>query len=225
MQHIWDDLLTEQDHSVIHEAGYAKLGASLWDSRALGNKPALLIIDMQQMAIGRDVPILKAIQGERTAMGEIAWRALDYIIPFVSEIRRIGLPIFYSRVIPRGRSKIDPEIQIIASLAPQSGDIIIDKPFTSVFFKTDLELQLKEQQVDTLILIGNSTSGCLRTAAVDARQRGFHPLVPIECAFDRIQASHKIALMDMWMKYAAVMTVDQAVDFARNGTVDRGSVK
>ena len=208
--HIWEDLLTEQDHAVIQQGGYKSRGATLWDSRSLGNKPALLIIDMQQMLVGRNVPILEAIEDHPTAMGAIAWQALEYIVLLVAAARKAKIPIFYTRVVPEGRTADDPVVQIIEPLAPEPDDRVIDKNFTSVFYGTPLLTHLIRGQVDTLIIVGNSTSGCIRSATVDARQLGFHPLIPVECVFDRVQVSHRIALLDMWMKYAAVMPVDQA---------------
>jgi nicotinamidase-related amidase len=60
-----------------------------------------------------------------------------------------------------------------------------------------------------MILIGNSTSACIRAAAVDAVRHGFGVYAPYECVFDRIDASHKIGLLDMWMKYATVLSTDE----------------
>ena len=210
VMHIWEDLLTKQDQAVIEQAGYKTRGATLWDSRSLGNKPALLVIDMQQMLVGRNAPILEAIEDYPTAMGAIAWQALEYIVPFVALARKAKMPVFYTRVVPEGRAADDPAVQIVESLAPEPGERVIDKNFTSAFYDTPLLTHLIRRQVDTLIIVGNSTSGCIRAAAVDARQLGFHPLIPVECVFDRVQASHRIALLDMWMKYAAVMPVEEA---------------
>ena len=79
MQVIWNDLLTEQDRAVIVQAGYAAQGASLWDSRRLGRYPALLIVDMQEMLIGQDLPILQAIadsHGVYRLAGHAIYRSL-----------------------------------------------------------------------------------------------------------------------------------------------------
>ena len=213
---IWGDLLSEQDKAVITQAGYDSGGAVLWDSRTLGQNPALLIVDMQEMLIGRNIPILEAISDYKTAMGAVAWQALQHIVPLVETIRQSGISIFYTRVIPQGRRLDDPALQIIESLALLPGDVVIDKPKTSAFHDTDLLDQLERRQVDTLIVVGNSTSGCVRAAVVDAHQLGFHPLVPVECVFDRIEASHKIGLLDMWMKYAMVMPVSEVLEYIRN---------
>ncbi len=209
MNHIWDDLLSQQDKDVIRAAGYDTLGAATWDSRELGNKPALIIIDMQKMMVGEKKPILEAIEKERTAMGDIAWKAMEIIVPFVETCREAKLPIFFTKVIPRGRSADELALQIVEELKPMADEVELNKNYSSAFFGTSLLSQLEKNQSDTVILIGNSTSGCVRATAVDARQMGFKVLVPQECTFDRIEASHKIALLDMWMKYATVLSLKE----------------
>lgn len=81
MEHIWDDLLSEQDKAVIERTGYAERGAASWESRNLGHRPVVLVIDMQRFIVGREVPILEAIEDDPMAMGEIAWKAIGYIWP------------------------------------------------------------------------------------------------------------------------------------------------
>lgn len=80
---IWEDLLTERDKQVISAAGYDKEGASSWESRGMGTNPMVLVIDMQRLVVGADEPILNAVEEYRTAMGEIAWNAIDHIEPFL----------------------------------------------------------------------------------------------------------------------------------------------
>jgi maleamate amidohydrolase len=216
MVNIWDDLLTEQDLAVIREAGYDKKGAASWDSRSLGTNPAVLVIDMQNQLVGDDEPILKAVKKERTAMGEIAWRAMEYILPFVAACREAGLPIIYTRVIPHDRQADAPALQIVTPLQPKNGDLVLEKNYSSAFYGTGLLTRLNQQRIDTVIIVGNSTSGCVRATAVDARQMGFRVMVPQECTFDRIAASHKISLLDMWMKYATVVPVETASEYIAN---------
>ena len=213
MNYIWDDLLSEQDKTVITKAGYDQHGAASWDSRTLGKNPVLLVIDMQNHLVGKNVPILEAVEDERTAMGEIAWHAMDYIQEFVTSCRGMDVPIIYTRVIPQGRHADDDSLQIVAPLKPRNGDIVLDKNYSSAFYGTVLLNHLHRNHADTVIIIGNSTSGCVRASAVDARQMGFSVLVPQECTFDRIEASHKISLLDMWMKYANVVSTEEALDY------------
>lgn len=209
MWNLWNDLLSEQDKAVIRAAGYDRQGAASWDSRSLGRRPALLVIDMQHLLVGPDRPILEAIDHYRTAMGRHAWQAIPAIQALLAVARAARLPVFYTRVLPDRYDASDEAVQIVPALAPQNGEIVIDKTYSSAFYGTDLLTRLVQLGVDTLILTGNSTSGCVRATAVDARQHGFHPLVPVECVFDRIQASHCISLLDLWMKYAVVQPLEE----------------
>ena len=209
MTKIWDDLLSQQDKDVIINAGYDKLGAATWDSRELGSNPALLVIDMQNHLVGKDEPILAAIKKERTAMGAIAWQAIKPIASLIATCRDVQLPIIYTKVVPRGRVPEEESIQIVDAVKPRAEDLVLEKNFSSAFFGTDLLSTLQRQKIDTVIIIGNSTSGCVRASAVDARQMGFSVLIPQECTFDRIEASHKISLLDLWMKYAIVDSLDE----------------
>ena len=223
MTRIWEDLLTQQDKDVIIDAGYDKLGAATWESRELGSNPALLVIDMQNHLVGKDEPILTAIKKERTAMGEIAWKAIKPISSLISTCRRAQIPIIYTKVVPRGRASGEESIQIIDSVKPRKNDLVLDKNFSSAFFGTDMLAHLKRKNIDTVIIIGNSTSGCVRASAVDARQMGFNVLIPQECTFDRIEASHKIGLLDLWMKYAIVKSTDEVAEYVDSLNQTRNS--
>ena len=205
-EHIWDDLLTERDRQVIEKAGYDETGASSWDSRGLGTDPLVLVIDVQRLVVGEDEPILDAIEEYRTAMGEVAWDAIEEIEPFLEFAREHGLPVAYTRVVPTSYDDPDHEdLDIVESVAPEPGETVIDKSYASAFYGTDLLSQLVRGGHDSVIIVGNSMSGCVRATSIDAQQNGFDVILPQECLFDRIEASHKIALLDLWMKYAEVL--------------------
>lgn len=204
--YIWESLLSEQDREVIEKAGYAESGASSWDSRGTGTNPMVLVIDMQRLVVGEDVPILEAIEEYRTAMGEIAWDAIDHIKPFLSRARELGISVTYTRVVPSSYDDPDhDDLAIVDPVAPKPGETVIDKSYASAFYGTDLLSRLVRGGHDSVVIVGNSTSGCVRATAIDAQQNGFDVLLPQECLFDRIEASHKVALLDLWMKYAEVL--------------------
>lgn len=215
MTKIWDDILTERDKQVIEKAGYGKKGAASWESRGLGTKPMVMVIDMQELIVGRNVPILEAINDYRTAMGDVAWAAIEHIAPFLEQARMAEVPIIYTRVIPRGYSADDAAVQIVEPVAPQEGDLVVDKNYASAFYGTALLTYLVQQRADTIIIVGNSTSGCVRATAVDAKQHGYSVVIPEECIFDRIEASHKVGLLDLWMKYAEVIPVADALAYLK----------
>jgi nicotinamidase-related amidase len=205
--HVWDDILSEQDKAVIVKAGYTGRGAASWESRGLGQRAVVLVIDMQHICVGPNLPILEAIEHYRTACGEIGWQAIEQMKPLLSLARSAGVPVIYTRVIPRGYGPNDDATQIVEPIAPEPGELVVDKNYASSFYGTALLHHLVRLGADTVIIIGNTTGGCVRATAIDAQMNGFNVVIPEECVFDRIQASHKIALLDLWMKYAQVMPV------------------
>jgi nicotinamidase-related amidase len=147
-------------------------------------------------------------------MGEIAWRAIDHMEPFLEFVREHDIPITYTRVVPSSYDDPEhPDLAIVDPVAPEEGDTVIDKSYASAFYGTDLVSRLIRADVDTVVIVGNSTSGCVRATAVDAQSNGFNVVLPQECIFDRIEASHKIGLLDLWMKYAEVLEVEEVKSY------------
>lgn len=205
----WDRLLTDRDRAVIEAAGYDERGAASWDTRGVGDRPGLLVVDMQRYIVGEDVPIFEAVEASAVAIGETAWAAIDQIAPLLEASRSLDVPVFYSRVVPaRYDDPSHDDLRIVEPLSPEPGESVVDKPFSSSFFGTDLVSRLIRADVDTLVVVGNTTSGCLRATVVDAQQLGFDVVVPQECVFDRLDLSHAVGLLDMWMKYANVLPVE-----------------
>src|SRR5262249_24820053 len=93
------------------------------------------------------------------------------------------------------------------------GELIIYKSSSSAFMGTSLAAQLVTRNIDTLLVCGNSTSGCVRATVVDAAAKGFKVGVVEECVFDRTEASHAINLFDMDQKYADVISFQDALKF------------
>ena len=94
---------------------------------------------------------------------------------------------------------------------PQPGDVVITKQRASVFYGTPLMAHLTQLGIQTLIVCGESTSGCVRATAVDAYSNGFHVVLVEECCFDRSELSHKVNLFDMHHKYTDVMHLNEVV--------------
>lgn len=209
----WQDILTGRDRQIIDAAGYARRGAATTSSRGEITKPALLIVDMQQLFTGDDVPIQDAIQVQPTMIGADAWDAARQIVTLRAACRVAKVPVIYLQMIPNGRTVNDPLLSIMDLLSPADGEPVIVKHSASGFFNTGLADMLAEHSVDGVIVTGNSTSGCVRATVVDAVQHGLQAIVPEECVCDRIVLSHKVALLDMWMKYARVLPVDDVVEW------------
>ncbi len=100
---------------------------------------------------------------------------------------------------------------IVDDLAPRPGERIISKHYPSGFFCTDLASWLTKRGVDTAIVTGATTSGCVRATVVDAMGYGFRPIVPRECSGDRALGPHEANLFDMDQKYADVMSLDEVL--------------
>jgi maleamate amidohydrolase len=103
----------------------------------------------------------------------------------------------------------------------QPGEAVIVKKYASAFFGTDLVSRLNSLRVDTLLLAGCSTSGCVRASAVDGLQNGYRVLVVKEAVGDRNRAAHEQSLFDMNAKYADVIGAEEAREYLRAATPTR----
>ena len=219
---IFDDILTKVDREVIRKGGYGK-------TRGFGEHPALMIIDPQYNYTGADRPILEQIREWPSGVGESSWRAIERIKRIVSVSRRRSIPIIYTRQIQDSirfdgfAAKTDREqsqylegargTKIVDELAPKKGDLVINKSYSSAFYGTPLLSFLIKLRADTLIVTGGTSSGCIRATCVDAVSRNFNVAVIEDCVFDRISVSHKVALLDLWMKYCDVITSEEAIRY------------
>jgi len=219
---IFDDILTKVDREVIRKGGYGK-------TRGFGEHPALMIIDPQYNYTGTDRPILEQIHEWPSGVGESSWRAMERIKRIVSVSRRRSIPIIYTRQIQDSirfdgfAAKTDREqsqylegargTKIVDELAPEKGDLVINKSYSSAFYGTPLLSFLIKLRADTLIVTGGTSSGCIRATCVDAVSRNFNVAVIEDCVFDRISVSHKVALLDLWMKYCDVITSEEAIRY------------
>lgn len=174
------------------------------------SSPALIVIDIVESFVGRDVPVLEAQQDCATACGENAWRAIERIAPMLDAFRRQQLPVAFTTlggyppvpgVPPRRPATSLRTDTVIAPLAPREGEYVHAKPAPSVFFSTPMMAWLTRRQVDQVVLVGGSTSGCVRASAVDANSHGLDVLLAEDGCFDRIWTSHEVALTDLDVKY------------------------
>lgn len=222
--HPWDDVLTDQDREVIRRGGYGK-------QRGLGMSPALLIIDCQYNHIGGDAPILEQIDEHPAGGGEAAWRAVGNIQPVLARFRQMSAPVIFTRycytergarfdafAAKRGKNLarfLDgaPGTRIVEPLTPLDNELVIDKVHASAFYATALLSALVRLRIDSLVVVGVSTSGCVRATVVDAVSNNFNVAVLHDCVADRIELSHKASLLDLWMKYADVMPSAGVLDY------------
>jgi maleamate amidohydrolase len=204
----------------------------------VGPAPALLAIDLYELSYqGGARPVVELAKTYPSSCGEHAFAAIEPTTRLFSAARGAGLPVFYSTmdVRPDSRPKaitatkrqtvpVEPELYAIrADFRPQPGDVVITKQRASVFFGTPLAAHLTQLGVRTLIICGESTSGCVRATAVDAYSHGFHVVLVEECCFDRSMLSHKVNLFDLHHKYADVMHVGEVLAHLGGLTVRKAS--
>ncbi|GGA33884.1 isochorismatase family protein [Paenibacillus physcomitrellae] len=224
---VWDNFLTDRDKLVFGSAGYDVKGG-------FGKRPAVLVVDVNYAFCGHiKEPILDSVQTWRNSCGEDAWEAIPYIQKLLGAAREQRVPIFYSTGIDRrsdgfdaggwrrknsrsGEKKGIPGFggnEIVREIAPQSSDIVIEKLKPSPFHGTPLLGFLTDLGIDTLLICGTTTSGCVRASVIDAFSYNFNVGIVEECTFDRGQASHAINLFDMNAKYADVIKTEEAVSY------------
>lgn len=211
----WDDVISDDEQRAYGAAGFGR-------PSGLGARPALLVIDVQYRTVGSvRAPFWDAIKEFPTACGEVGWRAVDAMVPLVQLFREKGWPVLYPHVAPKvanegGRlAEKVPAImgvaakgyEFVAEVAPRAGDVLLPKKHPSAFFGTALCSHLIDLAVDTVVVTGCTTSGCVRGTVVDAFSLNFKVAVPYDCVYDRGATSHKVNLFDMSQKYADVMPV------------------
>jgi maleamate amidohydrolase len=223
----WLPFLTSVDRQVL-ERGYYGHG----DDDAFGSAPCLLIVDVQRYVVGEDAPILDQIDRYPSGVGARAWRAVESIALLLKEARLSEIPVAYSMLVAKEDSDLslygqrirrrwlfgpeDALAQIPQAISPQTSagrELVFHKYFPSAFFGTPLNTWLIRRAVDTLIVVGGSTSGCVRASAVDASSLGYKVVVVADCTFDRIEVSHATSLLDIWMKYGAVTMREQVAAY------------
>lgn len=219
----WDDVISAEEQRAYAAAGFGR-------ASGLGQRPALLIIDVQYRTVGtRREPFWKAIEEFPTSCGEVGWSAVDAMVPLLALFRERGWPVMYPHVAPKvstegGRlAEKVPAImnvpakgyEFVQEIAPQPGDVLLPKKHPSAFFGTALASHLIDKQADTVIVVGCTTSGCVRGTVVDAFSLNFKVAVPQECVYDRSLTSHKVNLFDMGQKYADVLPTAELIEQLR----------
>ncbi len=205
--------MSDQDAKKVYEE------AGLGQKFTLGQRPGVLVIDFTcgftdpECSLGADM----------TPQIEATKTLLD-------AAREQGLPIVYTTIgfAPHGKDgglwtekvpalmdlQVDGKwVDIDPRLEPRDDETIIMKKGASGFFGTNLASVLVSQGVDTVILCGATTSGCIRATAIDLLQYGWPAMVPRDCVGDRAQAPHEANLFDIQAKYGDVVSLDEALQY------------
>jgi maleamate amidohydrolase len=194
------------------------LSAGFGNRLGWGNKPAVLVVDMCRAYVDPASPLCAGVGADD------AYAAAKTL---VTAARAGGHPILWTRVEyqPGGADggqffrkvsalacfeRGNPLGDFTEHLRPEPGDVVITKQYASAFFGTSLAATLVSQCIDTVVICGVSTSGCVRATAVDALQHGFVPVVVADACGDRDPLPHHANLFDLAAKYADVVTLAEA---------------
>jgi maleamate amidohydrolase len=182
-----------------------------------GHRPALLVVDFVRGFTHQGSPLAADFDAEVTAARRLvdSARAGDAPILFSVPLAEAGL---WSRKIPANDLLVEGSewTGVDARLAPAPEDMLVPKRYASCFFGTDLATRLISRSVDTLLVAGCTTSGCVRATAVDACSLGLRTIVVRDAVGDRANLSHLTSLFDIDAKYGDVLTTDEAVELLTN---------
>ncbi|NQV80538.1 MAG: cysteine hydrolase [Alphaproteobacteria bacterium] len=224
-ERIWDRFLTDRDRAVFAASGYGTRAG-------FGQRPALLVIDVNYNFVGdKPEPILESIKRWPNSCGEEGWAAIPRIRTLIDSAHTHGVPVIYttgdvradrwdrgswawknSRTSKKGPAPVATNLDpngILPEIAPAPADIVIRKLKPSGFYGTNLESFLTLLQADSVIIVGTTTSGCVRATAIDAFSANYRVTVVEDGCFDRSEASHAINLCDLNAKYADVIAAEE----------------
>jgi maleamate amidohydrolase len=216
--HAWRGLVSPED---------LKLYAHYRRETYVGRRPALLAIDLYNMAYAGGAGLVHEVAKQfPSACGSYAWDAIEPTKQLFAMARVRGFPVIYTTTENRSEARPqaapttnrrtsnagDDPFGIFPAFAPQPEDLTVYKLRASGFFGTPLIAHLTRNAIDTVIVCGESTSGCVRASVADAYSNGFHVVIVEECTYDRSLLSHKVNLFDMHHKYADVMHLDEVAE-------------
>ncbi|NEK85944.1 isochorismatase family protein [Blastococcus saxobsidens] len=215
-RHCWDDVIGDDE----------RLVATRYRPRPPGRRPALLLVDCYRKVFGdRPQPLADAIEEFPSSCGLAGWSALPHLEALLAAGRAAGVPVLHTTGDARGgvpgggvtqRAPVPGAddasgLEFVEPLRPRDGEIVVRKSRASAFFGTPLSTWLRDLDVDTLVVAGETTSGCVRATAVDAYSAGYRVVVVEEATFDRSPLSHKMSLFDLSLKYASVLHTARAL--------------
>lgn len=219
----WRTVISEEEREIYARAGFGR-------PSELGDRPALVLIDVQYRTVGHDrLPLTQAMEEYPTACGEHGWAAIDVMTELLAAARARGVPVLYPHVAPKaaydaGRlAEKVPTImgidaagyEFVEPVQPARGDLLIPKRHPSAFFGTSMMSYVTDLGIDTLVVCGCTTSGCIRSTVVDAFSYNLRVAVPEDAVYDRSQLSHAVNLFDLDSKYAQVLPTAGALAYLK----------
>lgn len=225
----WLSMVPETERAVYEKAGFQ-------GDMELGRKAALIVVDVTYGFTGSEgLSLEEAIAEFPTACGPMSWEVMPDIRRAIELFRSRALPVVFthsdSNSTPytgkatkrSGRSrKVLPGFNDFPDMVkPREDEWKLGKTKASAFFSTPLHVYLLKEQVDTVVICGVSTSGCVRATAVDACSYGYTTFVLEDCTFDRSYYAHCSNLFDLHAKYASVLALNELESKLNSGRPDR----
>jgi nicotinamidase-related amidase len=233
-ERIWDRFLTDEDKAHLAVSREKK-------GYGFGKKAAVLSVDNYRGGLGdRPEPLLEAIKTWPSSTGLAGWEALGHVSELLAAARAAGIPVIHTTGLaedesgmrgwrtPRERAKVERteeeqerflrRYDIVEEAAPLPGEVVFKKNSPSAFFGTPLAAHLMSQGIDTLLVCGESASGCVRATVVDGCSYRLHMIIVEECVYERHVASLAMSLFDMDQKYGDVISLAAALDWLKQTT-------
>ena len=203
--------------------------ARLGQAFTLGERPAVLVVDFSrgftdpECALGADMTKeVEATKRVVDAARELNLPVIFTTIGFESNLKDAALWI--QKIPALGELQIGSKwVELDPRLERREDETVILKKGASAFFGTNLSAILATRKVDTVVLCGATTSGCIRATAIDLLQSGYPALVPRECIGDRASGPHEANLVDLQAKYADVVSIEDALAYLESVLQERGA--
>jgi maleamate amidohydrolase len=196
---------THEEGEIYHRQGFG-------NRSGVGDRPALVIVDFVNgfadpaaFGGGNIREAIAETQGLLQFARSMKWPIAFTRVVFADDASDANV---FSRKVPSllSLTEENPQSAVVQELAPRLGELVLRKRLPSAFAGTDLAAWLAGRNVDTLIVAGATTSGCVRATVVDAMGSGFLVVVATDCVGDRAEGPHRANLFDMAQKYADLMT-------------------
>lgn len=184
-------------------------------SVGFGEKMAVLVVDFQHMYTrGKRGCGLESVEQSATMIAAARAHGVEVFYTYVAYPEDLsGVGVWIEKCPGLAQMQRGSEaVQIDPLVAPAEGETVLEKQFPSAFFGTGLAELMRERGIDTVLVCGTSTSGCIRATVVDGVSHGFRMIVPRECVADRSEPSEQAALFDIQAKYGDVVTLAEVLE-------------
>lgn len=209
---VWESVVPTDELQRLQQLGF---GGEV----GLGNRPCLLVVDVVMSFLGRR-PGDADGEDYVTGCGPAGWASLPRVVEVLEAARTAGIPRVLTKGAPDAAAVVGGAIKLSGDprsarhthaagfpeeIVPRDDEFVLEKTKASAFFQTPLLTYLHQHRVDSIIVVGTTTSGCVRATVVDAASYGFPVVVSEDACFDRSQFAHAANLFDIQMKYGTVV--------------------